>query len=77
MRKPFGRRVRELRRARGWSQEALAERADTHWTYISGIERGYHNPGLTMIVRLAVALGVPASDLLVGIGPRRRTRPDR
>lgn len=34
-----GARVRELRKAKGWSLEALAERADKHYTYISGLKR--------------------------------------
>ena len=39
-----------------FSQEQLAARADLHWTYISGIERGIRNPGLNIPVRLAKAL---------------------
>jgi transcriptional regulator with XRE-family HTH domain len=56
------------------SQEQLAERAETHWTYVSGIERGRHNPGLNMLGRLAHALDLPLSGLLDGVGdlPKRR-----
>jgi transcriptional regulator with XRE-family HTH domain len=46
------------------SQEELADLADIHRTYIGGIERGERNPTLTMIVRLARALGVPPAKLL-------------
>jgi transcriptional regulator with XRE-family HTH domain len=60
----FGRRVRQLRHAKGLSQEGLADRADIHRTYIGGIERGERNPTLTMIMRLAEALGVPPTRLL-------------
>src|SRR5262249_13750685 len=63
-RKAFGKRVRELRRAAGLSQEQLAARADLHWTYVGGIERGERNPALINITRLARALGVPTRDLL-------------
>ena len=38
------------------SQEALAERARLHWTYISGVERGLRTPGLDVIGRIAAAL---------------------
>jgi len=38
--------LRILRKAKGLSQEALAERADTHSTYIGVIERGEQSPTL-------------------------------
>ncbi|MBI5136480.1 MAG: helix-turn-helix transcriptional regulator [Nitrospirae bacterium] len=60
----FGRVVRELRVARGYSQEAFADRVEIHRTYIGGIERGERNPTLTMIHRLADALGISPSRLL-------------
>ena len=34
----FGQRIRALRNARGFSQEALADKAGIHWTYLGGIE---------------------------------------
>ena len=60
----LGRNVRRFREARGWSQEGLAERADLHRTYISGIERGIRNPTLTIIFKLANALGVEPGALV-------------
>ncbi len=59
----FGLRVRELRLARGISQEKLAERAGLHRTYVSSLERGQRNVGLDNVHALARALGVDASDL--------------
>ena len=60
----FGRAVRESRSAIGISQEALADRARIHRTYIGGIERGERNPTLIMIFRLAEALQVSADELI-------------
>ncbi|MBF6569981.1 MAG: helix-turn-helix transcriptional regulator [Candidatus Binataceae bacterium] len=60
----FGRRVRILRKQRGWTQEELAAKAKKHPTYIGGIERGERNPTLTVLAELARALGVPLSELL-------------
>lgn len=60
----FGLRLRELRRARGLSQEALAERAALDRTYVSSCERGHRNISLANIYRLAAALGVEPSELL-------------
>jgi transcriptional regulator with XRE-family HTH domain len=64
LRTALGKRVRTLRENRGMSQERLAEAAELHWTYISGIERGRRNPGLNTLARLAHALGIPVSQLL-------------
>jgi transcriptional regulator with XRE-family HTH domain len=60
----LGINVRRLRRAKRWSQEDLAEKANLHRTYVSGIERGVRNPSLTIIFKLAEGLGVQPGNLL-------------
>ncbi len=60
----FGRRLRELRKARGLTQEAVAEAADLSGNYISDLELGLKVPSLTILVRLSQALDVAAPDLL-------------
>jgi transcriptional regulator with XRE-family HTH domain len=64
IRNKFGEKVRELRRARGLSQEELAFRAGIHRNYLGGIERGERNPALDNISAIAKALGVDLSELL-------------
>jgi transcriptional regulator with XRE-family HTH domain len=64
IKKQFGRNVRRLREAKGWSQEDLADSSTLHRTYISGIERGARNPTLTVVLRLADALIVTPAELL-------------
>ncbi len=59
----FGSRVRALRRAHGWSQEQLADRAALHRTYIGSVERGERNISLVNMEKIAAALGIPLSDL--------------
>jgi transcriptional regulator with XRE-family HTH domain len=77
LRPALGRRVRSLRQRLGLSQEGIAERAETHWTFISGIERGIRNPGLNMLGRLARALEVSLPELVAGLeGTRTRHRSD-
>ena len=61
--KKFGKRVRELRNKAGYSQEALADLAGIHRTYLGGIERGERNPSLKNIQRIANALKVPIDEL--------------
>ncbi len=58
-----GKSVQRLRQAKGWSQEELAEQAGMHRTYVSGIERGIRNATVTVLERLATALGVQIGDL--------------
>lgn len=52
----FGRALKDLRAARGLSQEALATRSGLHRTYISILERGLRSPTLETIAALAKAL---------------------
>lgn len=59
----FGKRIRELRTAKGLSQEALAVACELDRTYIGGIERGQRNVSLVNIQRIAGALGVPVREL--------------
>ena len=62
-RERFGTRIRDLRTARGLTQETLAEASGLHRNYIGGIERGERNVGLDNIYVLAKALGVTVADL--------------
>jgi len=63
----FGRRVRDLRTARGQSQETFAYAFGIDRTYISGIERGRRNVGLKNIEVIAKALGITLSELFEGV----------
>jgi len=58
----FGKAIRQRRRELDLTQEALAERADLHRTFISLIERGETSPSLENIERLAQALDISISD---------------
>lgn len=58
-------RLRALRAARGLSQEALAELAELHRTYVGSIERRERNVSLDNVERLATALQVDICDLLL------------
>ncbi|HYI10137.1 MAG TPA: helix-turn-helix transcriptional regulator [Thermoanaerobaculia bacterium] len=60
----FGRRLRELRKARGLTQETLAESADLSGNYVSDLELGLKVPSLTILVRLSQALDVGTSELV-------------
>lgn len=59
----FAGNLRQVRKAKGWSQEELADRAGVDRTYVSGIERAVRNPTITNVKRLADALGVSVGTL--------------
>lgn len=62
----FGNRLRELRKARKWSQEEFALRVDLDRSYIGGVERGERNISLENICQIAAALQVLPAKLFQG-----------
>lgn len=63
----FGKSVQQRRKALGLSQEELADKAGVHRTYIGMIERAEKNITLCNIERLAKALEVEVSELLINL----------
>jgi XRE family transcriptional regulator, regulator of sulfur utilization len=62
----FGRIVRQRRESLGLSQEVLASRAKLNRTYLGDVERGVSVPSLVTAAKLAAALEVTLSSLVVG-----------
>jgi transcriptional regulator with XRE-family HTH domain len=67
----FGAHLRELRGARGLTQQQLADRCESNEPFISNLERGVTIPSLSTLLRLADALQCTMSDL-VGVFDRNR-----
>ena len=65
--KALGRRIRQLRMAKEWSQERLADESAMHRTYMWGIEQGVRNPSLRHLAKIAQALGVSLASLFEGL----------
>jgi transcriptional regulator with XRE-family HTH domain len=59
-----GLNLQRLRREKGLSQEELADRAEIHQTYLSGVERGRRNPTVVVLQRIAEALGADIEDIV-------------
>jgi transcriptional regulator with XRE-family HTH domain len=63
-RKRLGVAIKEHRLRLGLTQEQLAEKADLHWTYVSGVERGLRSIGIVKLGAIAVGLGLRIRDLV-------------
>jgi transcriptional regulator with XRE-family HTH domain len=73
LRQVFAANLRRLRHAKGLSQENLAYEADVNRTYMSKLEKGGSYPGLEIVGKLAVVLGVEPAELLK-LPPKRASR---
>ncbi|MFC6382220.1 MULTISPECIES: helix-turn-helix domain-containing protein [Psychrobacter] len=60
----FGKRVREVRRNKGISQEKLAELAGIDRSYMGNIERGEKNITLKKVYEICDALKVDIKELI-------------
>jgi transcriptional regulator with XRE-family HTH domain len=65
--KLLGERLREARKALGWTQEEFADKAGIDRSYAGGIERGERNITFTMLCQLCRALGCEAGTIAEGL----------
>ena len=63
----LGRKIQELREAKGYSQEKLAYIADMDRVSIGNIEQGRRTPKLSTLHKLAKCLDVSVADFFVGL----------
>ena len=68
----LGTQIRNLRYAKGFSQESFADACGLDRTYIGGIERGERNLGFKNLLRIAEALDVAPSELVAEISAKNR-----
>ncbi len=71
----FATNVRRLRNERDLTQEHLAERAGLHMTDIARIETLRRDPGVRVVAKIAFGLGVPTSELFVGVEASEASEP--
>ncbi len=62
--KRWGMRLKKLREARGYTQEALAQKVEVSRNTIARLEIGNRRPSLDLLQRLAKALKIKEGDLL-------------
>lgn len=63
----FGKRIRKLRKDRGWTQVYLAEHTGLGSVYISQLEHGKKEPGLRTVEILALSFELSPAQLLRGL----------
>jgi transcriptional regulator with XRE-family HTH domain len=63
----IGANVRRVRAEKRLSQEALADKAELHRTYIGGIERGERNITVINLLKISLALECDIVELFVGL----------
>lgn len=61
----LGAAIRAARLDKQLSQEALADKANIDRSYIGGVERGEHNVAVINLLKIADALDLKLSDVLV------------
>lgn len=62
-----GKKISELRTAKGWSQEELAHRAGLNRTHLYRLEGGLQSMTLSTLKAISDALGTRMTDLLRGL----------
>jgi transcriptional regulator with XRE-family HTH domain len=67
----FGKVMRRHRHRHGLSQEKLAEAIDVDRTYVSMLERGIHQPSLTVVLRVAEAFEMRPGALIEEVRKER------
>ena len=58
-------RLRTLRRERGWSQQALAERLEVSRQSVNAVETGKYDPSLPLAFRIAELFGLAIEEVFV------------
>ena len=63
----MGMRIRQVRKARGWSQDELAKKGGISMSFLGHIERGTRIMSLETFVGICDALDVSTEELLWGV----------
>jgi len=67
----LGEEVRERRKQRNLSQEALAHLAGIHTNVVGRLERGIYNPTVLILLAVAMKLNTSLAELFAGAAKRQ------
>ena len=65
--KKLGKKIAELRKKRGFSQESFAHECGFHRSYMGALERGEKNVTIQMVERVAKALKISLAELFKNV----------
>jgi transcriptional regulator with XRE-family HTH domain len=68
----LGERIRQRRKARGWTQEQFADEAGLDRSYAGGIERGERNITFSVLCQICAALACDVAMLGKGLPSRQK-----
>lgn len=63
----FGKRLKELRKSKGYTQQVLAEKADIDEKHLSRVENGKYFPSYATLNKLLTALGVTLEEVGINL----------
>lgn len=63
----IGNRIQKARKAKGLSQEALAELLDVSRNYVGMIERGERNPSVLTLIQIGITLDKHPAEFFGGL----------
>jgi transcriptional regulator with XRE-family HTH domain len=63
----LGKRIRELRTQRGWTQDVFADKSGFHRAQVGAFERGEMNITIASLLLIAQTLKIRVVDLFEGI----------
>ena len=72
---PIGKRIKEVRKKRGFTQEYVADKLDISCQHISDIERGLNGMSVPALMELCKVLDIDADYLLFGTATRSYDNP--
>ena len=67
----FGKRLRELRKSRGYTQQCLAEKAEIDEKHLSRVENGKYFPSYATLNKLLTALGVTLDEVGIELNKQK------
>ncbi len=67
LRKAFGKRLKELRKQKGWTQKELANKLDIRFSHLNKYENGMHAPPLEKLIKLTDIFDISLDYLVMGL----------